>query len=172
MAKKKKNSFANTEKHWTVIDDCIREFLQSRSSHRDLTNAPSKELREIFARTRNLNVDSYAEVRKWIWELYNSGEDAVVAPNKKTKKKAVVVVPRKNIGKENYAGYESYMKSPAWKKKREQALKYHGKFCHLCKTPFSLHVHHLHYDTLYKEKMEDLMVLCKACHEGVHERKF
>lgn len=29
-----------------------------------------------------------------------------------------------------------------------------------------------HYDTLYKEKMEDLMVLCKACHEGVHERKF
>jgi hypothetical protein len=79
--------------------------------------------------------------------------------NKKRKPKKKRVKPPK---------YHSYIKSPAWKSKRENALKHHGRCCKVCGTSQNIGVHHLTYKNLGNEKMEDLTVLCWEHHSEHH----
>lgn len=67
------------------------------------------------------------------------------------------------------AEYEIYLKSPQWFAKRDQALKHHGAVCDKCGKKSDLQVHHKTYARLGKEKMEDLQILCRPCHNEVHE---
>jgi hypothetical protein len=63
--------------------------------------------------------------------------------------------------------YEEYMRSPQWRRKRKQRLKLDGYACQKCgKTSkeYRLEVHHLTYDRLGHERMEDLQSLCVLCH--------
>ena len=63
--------------------------------------------------------------------------------------------------------YSKYIKSKKWYKKR---AKYIGKFgfgCYCCKEK-AKHLHHISYDRLGYERMEDLCPLCVECHETVH----
>ena len=64
--------------------------------------------------------------------------------------------------------YKSYLGSASWKRKREEAIKRAGYCCEKCKAPSvdtRLEVHHKTYKRLGKEVPEDLIVLCKACHD-------
>jgi 5-methylcytosine-specific restriction endonuclease McrA len=64
--------------------------------------------------------------------------------------------------------YRSYLKSDAWKKKRQQVFAYYGKRCYACrKAPKVLHVHHLTYARLGRESVKDLIPLCVPCHREV-----
>lgn len=67
--------------------------------------------------------------------------------------------------------YEEYINSKAWKHKRAEALRYYGAFCSVCGSKHDLHVHHLSYKRLGREKMKDLEVLCDGCHANLHEGK-
>ena len=63
--------------------------------------------------------------------------------------------------------YEDYLRSPAWRHKRERRLKLDGYTCQQCgKTSmdYRLEVHHLTYERLGHERMEDLLTLCILCH--------
>jgi hypothetical protein len=63
--------------------------------------------------------------------------------------------------------YEQYLKSKAWKLKREEALKRAGYHCQGCGKPFlpsKLDAHHLTYERLGHERPSDLRVLCATCH--------
>lgn len=65
--------------------------------------------------------------------------------------------------------YNDYIASPAWAGKRERALKKHGRICKACgSTDPGLHVHHHTYDRFKRERMDDLVILCKPCHDIVH----
>jgi len=64
--------------------------------------------------------------------------------------------------------YRDYLKSSAWKRKRKQALKFHGSYCHHCKSEENLHVHHTTYTHIFNEHMEELRILCADCHRMVH----
>ena len=68
--------------------------------------------------------------------------------------------------------YKTYIRSEAWRKKRQEVFALKGEWCDDCGTSSNLHVHHLTYDNLFNEKMEDLQVLCKSCHEKEHGRSF
>lgn len=71
--------------------------------------------------------------------------------------------------------YEKHLNSPKWKKFRSSILKSYDNICQKCKNKFNakiLHVHHLHYNTLGDEKPEDVLLVCKPCHEEIHGRKF
>lgn len=68
----------------------------------------------------------------------------------------------------HYEAYRKYLHTSAWKKKRKQALTRAGHRCESCASGASLTVHHLTYDNLYREPLEDLQVLCRPCHERVH----
>ena len=62
--------------------------------------------------------------------------------------------------------YQKYMRSKEWKVKREEKL----EACdHKCECEGGCYrkatqIHHLHYDTLGEESMEDLQALCPKCH--------
>lgn len=67
--------------------------------------------------------------------------------------------------------YKTYIQSYAWRKKRDYALKVLGEKCQECdKADVFLQVHHKHYKTLYHERLEDVKILCKPCHDSTHKQ--
>lgn len=62
------------------------------------------------------------------------------------------------------------MRSDQWKRKRERYFKLKGRYCRACLTRAgTLEVHHLSYDRLKRERLSDLVALCKPCHREVHK---
>ena len=65
--------------------------------------------------------------------------------------------------------YSAYLRTEHWNKKRKKALHYFGYRCCECGAEdVVLHVHHMHYNDLFREKLEDLRVLCVDCHDHKH----
>jgi hypothetical protein len=63
--------------------------------------------------------------------------------------------------------YQEYLRSPEWRRKREKRLELDLYLCQKCgKTSkeYRLEVHHLTYERLGRERMEDLQTLCILCH--------
>jgi len=64
--------------------------------------------------------------------------------------------------------HRQYLASPVWKAKREEALAFYGCKCNRC-GEFGNDVHHKTYERVGgMEKMEDLEILCRECHEAHH----
>jgi 5-methylcytosine-specific restriction endonuclease McrA len=62
--------------------------------------------------------------------------------------------------------YKDYLASPAWQRRRQQALGRARERCEACgEEGGTLHCHHLTYHNLGNEGAWDLMVLCPACHD-------
>ena len=66
--------------------------------------------------------------------------------------------------KSPHMGYEKYIRSLEWKKKREKDFKMLGRKCSICGRESSLEVHHESYENLYEERVNDVAILCKVCH--------
>jgi hypothetical protein len=66
-------------------------------------------------------------------------------------------------------GYEEYLRSPEWRRKKRKALERAGNRCHLCSTRWRLDVHHNTYERIGRERPEDLVVLCRLCHTRHHD---
>jgi 5-methylcytosine-specific restriction endonuclease McrA len=65
--------------------------------------------------------------------------------------------------------YHDYMQSPAWDQKRRARLKRDGYQCQDCGiSGIALDVHHTTYDRLGRERMSDLVSLCRYCHKARH----
>lgn len=77
----------------------------------------------------------------------------------------------KFIDKDAYNKYKAYIKSKEWAEKRELTLDYYGNQCCYCGNKYDLQCHHRHYRSLYKEKMTDLLILCRKCHANQHAKK-
>ena len=72
------------------------------------------------------------------------------------------------------AEYKRYMRSDAWAAIRDVKLSIAGYRCEECNAEGPiLDVHHLTYDRFGgDERMTDLQVLCRPCHNKAHGRKF
>lgn len=69
--------------------------------------------------------------------------------------------------------YSLFLQTEYWKKFAAYARKKAEYICQDCGAMgVSLHVHHLTYERRGKERLSDVKVLCKSCHEKVHGRKF
>jgi len=66
----------------------------------------------------------------------------------------------------------NYYKTEWWRERRIEALEDADHICDICGTKKNLHIHHKHYNSLFKEKEGDLVCLCKECHEDLHGRLF
>ena len=64
--------------------------------------------------------------------------------------------------------YDEYLKSPEWLRRRERRLFNDGYRCMMCGSAKNLNVHHITYDHVYNEPMEDLVTLCNRCHSIIH----
>lgn len=68
----------------------------------------------------------------------------------------------KELGFKNYG---AYLKSEHWLTIRKG---YGEGKCTVCDSDESLNLHHKHYNTLGAEQAEDLVLLCRSCHQKFH----
>jgi 5-methylcytosine-specific restriction endonuclease McrA len=74
--------------------------------------------------------------------------------------------------KTNKEKYLEYLRSDKWKKIAAKKRKGSKNKCQLCGNGKSiLHVHHVNYDHVYKERLSDLIVLCEKCHKKFHSKE-
>lgn len=67
--------------------------------------------------------------------------------------------------------YEYYLKSPEWAEKRKSVIERANGKCERCgETRPPLEVHHLTYQHIFDEPLDDLQLVCKGCHEFLHLR--
>ena len=71
------------------------------------------------------------------------------------------------------AEYNAFMESQTWDNMRRRKLERSRYRCEQCGDTKDLQVHHLNYERFGgDERMTDLQVLCKPCHNRAHKRKF
>ncbi len=63
-----------------------------------------------------------------------------------------------------------YLLSPQWKEKRNIILKRDKHQCTVCHAEKQLEIHHITYKRLGSEYDRDLITLCRACHQAVHDK--
>jgi len=66
--------------------------------------------------------------------------------------------------------YKEYLKSDYWLSIREQVYERDNHKCKLCDSGKHICVHHLSYENLYNERLEDLITLCRKCHYIIHKQ--
>lgn len=64
--------------------------------------------------------------------------------------------------------YRRYLKSSLWNKKRYKVLRRDKFKCVRCGSKNRLQVHHQTYSRVGKERLSDLITLCKQCHKKKH----
>ncbi len=70
--------------------------------------------------------------------------------------------------KKKYVKYVDYLTSNDWKIIRGNIIKRDNYKCRICSNEENLRVHHLTYQNIFNEKDDDLITLCKECHEKEH----
>jgi 5-methylcytosine-specific restriction endonuclease McrA len=64
--------------------------------------------------------------------------------------------------------YEVFLATNYWRNLRERAFEELGRSCRRCGQTEFLHVHHKTYERLGRERISDLEVLCRRCHQTKH----
>lgn len=73
--------------------------------------------------------------------------------------------------------YTDYIKSKAWKRKRNKVIFRDGGQCKAikngkpCGSRKNLEVHHLSYERFGNELFSDLVTLCEDCHKTIHAQQ-
>lgn len=66
--------------------------------------------------------------------------------------------------------YKEYLQTPHWKRKRQEKLRIASHRCQVCNSgSTTLDVHHRTYERRGDELDEDLIVLCRTCHDIFHK---
>ncbi len=65
---------------------------------------------------------------------------------------------------------QTYLQSTEWRTLRNQVFTRDNHTCQSCGSQSSLNCHHIMYDRLGAEELEDLITLCKNCHTALHIR--
>lgn len=64
--------------------------------------------------------------------------------------------------------YGLYLQTDHWKHFKDEALGFYGHKCQLCNGDKRLNVHHRNYDNRGRETFNDVIVICRDCHERHH----
>lgn len=100
---------------------------------------------------------------------------AEVVPSTKSKKERQLEKYLKKIKTKygplelDYEEYREFLRSDYWKDLRKRKLQEVGNKCELCGRKDSLQVHHLNYETVGREELSDLKVVCADCHKYIHK---
>ena len=68
----------------------------------------------------------------------------------------------------HWKSYEQYIQSEEWQASRKLILERDDYQCTMCGSNKTLQIHHITYENLYHENMNDLIVLCADCHTETH----
>lgn len=67
--------------------------------------------------------------------------------------------------------YEVYIRSESWRQKRLQVLRRARGICERCNEWPVVNVHHITYERLGDERLEDLLGVCICCHDLLHQER-
>lgn len=67
--------------------------------------------------------------------------------------------------------YPEYLQSATWQTKRRKKLVQANGRCQVCGSDARLEVHHNTYARVGNERMSDLLVLCRECHQLFHDER-
>ena len=65
--------------------------------------------------------------------------------------------------------YHNYLNTKEWFDKRNLALKFADYKCCRCSKKENLQTHHLNYNNIGNEYIDDLEVVCSSCHKEIHK---
>jgi hypothetical protein len=79
-----------------------------------------------------------------------------------------MISPPRGLNRANFTRWyrEVYLRSDHWIAVRDDALERWSQ-CQRCGSPRRLQVHHLSYERLGCEPPEDLLVVCRRCHDQI-----
>lgn len=78
---------------------------------------------------------------------------------------------RKAIKPQLKAEYEAYLKTEEWNSLRVKVFENCKGVCEVCENSPAEQVHHLTYERIGNEELDDLMGVCRPCHELIHGYK-
>lgn len=78
------------------------------------------------------------------------------------------IIINEGTEKRKRVDYKKYLKSYEWGKIRRKILKRDKHRCKICNSGKNLNIHHRTYKRLGHELPEDLVTLCRNCHEIFH----
>ena len=78
---------------------------------------------------------------------------------------------KRKQNEEWWAKYNEYLRSERWQDKREATLQRDGFRCQICLIATATQVHHLTYANVFSEEEEDLLSVCKSCHDNEHGKE-
>lgn len=113
---------------------------------------------------KDQGIECNTNKKKFLIELYESKTNEVLI-------RRSIRRPRKRNGRNQYL---NYLQSQEWQEVRERVFKQRGRKCERCNEDLrgkKADVHHKHYRNLFNEKLEDLEVLCRPCHNLEHKDK-
>jgi hypothetical protein len=67
--------------------------------------------------------------------------------------------------------YQIYQTSDVWKTRVASVMRRANGICERCRQQKPVHVHHLTYERVGEDALEDLQALCFDCHDDAHEGK-
>jgi hypothetical protein len=158
-----------------VLAQSLKPKLDQATIHAAMAfqSVSKKEIRENFV--LKTKYDKYKKARKRSQDIKKQNEFVKSAKEelKSGESQVKKIKTEREIWRKRKAFYTNYLKSQSWKDKRIEAIHHHGSMCQGCKCelPFNLiEVHHITYERLGNEKMSDLRIYCKSCHEEEHKR--
>ena len=106
----------------------------------------------------------HKELKEYYKFLKRNKKKYIDKPKKKKKHK------KKKTALEKYKEkYYTYLKSNEWLQIKLDLYELRGKQCEVCESKRNVQVHHLTYKNVFNEEPEDLILLCRKCHEKEHD---
>jgi 5-methylcytosine-specific restriction endonuclease McrA len=72
--------------------------------------------------------------------------------------------------KNRYKRYKARLADPSWRKLKSQNIRDRGYVCESCSSEHRIELHHITYENLGSEKLEDMALLCRNCHQEAHDK--
>lgn len=138
----------------------------SRCGRRDYSDKLRNEYPEIQGADWLGYVRNEAEPRGWLWTTFKDHETG--------EKKNLHFCPTCVYREMFPSFYKDYLASDYFQNLRKKRLAKDGYKCVKCGTAMNLQVHHINYEHMGRpdEEIDDLITVCKKCHEEIHEGDF
>lgn len=155
------------------IEECCRKPYHIVTVHHH-----SYDLRPLYfqclncfgaEKTKPLKAKEYSEQIRA--EFNQSGFEYWKTERKKENSEIYEGVKHSNYKNTKRYKYHEYLSSDKWKEKRKLVLERDKNVCQFCRLLQAVDVHHLHYNNLFNEPLEDLRGICLDCHHLIHNKR-
>lgn len=148
----------------TIFEDEVMAGYFAKVKKAPSEKYPDKD--KVLNRTRQLGYSYFIEYRDEYISPALETKQTASSKKKQTKKKEKSSSTKKK--RRNPGDYQKYLASPEWRKKRNQRIILDDNQCQICGSKINLEVHHLTYDRVFNEDVDDLITLYGKCHRMVH----